>query len=225
MKNTYRVGILRVLTTDDENVLLSHQRILEKYFSEFDIKTKCIPNQFDGIHDEETFNEAFPKIVELAKEWEKDLEGLIISCAGDPALGYLREVLSIPVIGAGISTACISIGCGDNIGVIGIEKFPPVAYYEILEDRLIGYELPRGIKNTNDLQTDEGKKSVVESALRLKDMGCDVIAFACTGLSTAKAAYLLKDIGIPVVDAVIAEGTMMKFMLIEKHIKGGKDYV
>ena len=225
MDNACRVGILRVLTTDDEKVLLSHQRILEKHFPEFDIETKCIHDQFDGIHDEETFNEAFPKIVELAKEWEKDLDGLIISCAGDPALGYLRNILSIPVIGAGIATACISIGYGDNIGIIGIEKFPPVAYHEILEDRLIGYELPRGIKNTNDVQTDEGKKSIIESALRLKDLGCDVIAFACTGLSTAKAAYLLKDIGLPIVDSVIAEGTMMKFMLIEKSIKESIDYV
>ena len=225
MDNACRVGILRVLTTDDEKVLLSHQRILEKHFPEFDIETKCIHDQFDGIHDEETFNEAFPKIVELAKEWEKDLDGLIISCAGDPALGHLRNILSIPVVGAGISTASISIAYGDNIGIIGIEKFPPVVYREILEDRLIAYELPAGIENTNDLQTDEGKKSVIESALRLKDMGCDVIAFACTGLSTARAAYLLKDIGLPVIDSVIAEGTIMKFMLIEKSIKGSIDYV
>lgn len=220
MNKDYKVGILRVLTTDDEKILLSHQRILEEHFPEFNIETRCIQNQYDGIHDEETFNLAFPKIVELAKNWEKSIDGLIISCAGDPALQHLKKILTIPVTGAGISAACISLNYGENIGIIGIEEHPPVIYEEILGDRIKGYELPKGVVTTNDLQTVKGKKSVLDSALKLKECGCDVIVFACTGLSTSGAAVLLKDIGIPVVDAVVAEGIMMKFMLIEKFMKG-----
>lgn len=219
MSKTYNIGILRVLTTDDEKILLSHQKILGEHFPEFNIETRCIQNQYNGIHDEDTFNIAFPKIVELSKEWEKDIDGLIISCTGDPALQYLKEILSIPVIGAGISTACVSLNYGENIGIIGIEEHTPFIYEEILGDRIKGYEVPKGVVTTNGLQTNEGKKSVLDSAQKLKENGCDVIVLACTGLSTSGAASLLKDIGIPVVDAVLSEGTMMKYMLIEKSIK------
>lgn len=222
MKKNYKIGILRVLTTNDEKILLSHQKILEEHFPEFNIETRCIQNQYDGIHDEETFNLAFPKIVELAKNWEKSIDGLIISCAGDPAVQHLKKVLSIPVTGAGISASCISLSYGEKIGVIGIEEHLPVIYEELLGDKIKGYELPKGITTTNDLQTAQGKRSVLNSAQKLKECGCDVIVFACTGLSTSGAAVLLKDIGIPVVDAVLAEGIMMKFMFIEKFMKGNQ---
>lgn len=216
MSERKRIGIIRVLTTSDDNILLSHQNIIKKHFPEFDIETKCIPDQYEGIHDEETYNLAFPKIIKLAQEWEKDIDGLIISCAGDPAVANLRKMLSIPVVGAGIAAACMSLNYGSKIGIIGIEQYPPVAYEEILGDRIIAYELPEGVVNTNDLQTEDGKKAIIRSAENIKRLGCDAIAFACTGLSTAGAATMLKDIGLPIIDAVLAEAAMMKFMLMTK---------
>jgi allantoin racemase len=209
-----KIGVIRVLTTTDEQILYSHQNIIQKHFPEFDIETKCIPDQYEGIHDEQTYNIGFPKVINLAKEWEEHLDGLIISCAGDPAVANLREMLSIPVVGAGIAAACLSLNYGSKIGVIGIEQYPPIAYDEILGDRLIAYELPEGVSNTNDLQTKEGKQAILKSAKNLKQIGCDVIVFACTGLSTAGASDIIKEIGIPVIDAVIAEAAMMKFMLM-----------
>ncbi len=211
----FRIGIIRVLTTEDEKELLSHQRILEGLFPEFIFESKCIPDQYEGIYNSETLKIAFPKIVKLAQDWEPDLDGLIISCAADPALDYLRKILSIPVAGAGISAACMAMNYGEKIGIIGIEKSPPAAFKKILGDKIISNEMPQGVKNTKDLRTPKGKKAVLNSALKLKEMGCDTIALACTGLSTSGAATLLKDVGVPIVDAVAAEGMMIKFMLIE----------
>jgi Asp/Glu/hydantoin racemase len=216
---SYKIGLIRVLTTKKTEILLSHQKIIQNNFPEFEIETKCIQDQFEGIHDEKTLNIAFPKIVKLAKEWEKNIDGLIISCAGDPAVEHLRKILSVPVVGAGVSAACMSLNFGKKVGIIGIEQYPPKSYEEILKDRLFAYELPEGVVTTNDLQTDQGRESITNSAKNLKSIGCDVITFACTGLSTTGAATLLKDIGLPVVDAVMAEGAMMKFMLMEKNKK------
>lgn len=220
MKMNTKIGILRVLTTEDSKVLMAHQKILEKYFPEFTYITKCIPNQFEGIHDEKTYDQAYPKIVELAKEWEVEIDGLIISCAGDPAVKYLQKKLSIPVVGAGISTASLSLNFGERVGIIGIEISPPLAYEEVLGDRLVGYELPKGIVNSNDLQTEKGKVAVLKSVKTLLEKKCDVLAFACTGLSTANTLHMLKDIDVPVIDAVIAEGLMMKYKIMEKNLKG-----
>lgn len=219
MNKKYKIGILRVLTTEDSKILTAHQKILENLFSEFEYETKCIPDQYEGIHDEVTYNAAFPKIIDLASKWENDIDGLIVSCAGDPAVRHLQDTLSIPVVGAGISAASLSLNYGEKVGIIGIEEYPPPAYEDILGNRIIGYELPEGIENTNDLQTEKGRESIVESAMRLKGKGCDVIVFACTGLSTANAVDMLKDIGIPVVDAVVAEGTIMKYKITEKSMR------
>jgi len=219
MKEKAKVGILRVLTTSDPEVLLAHQNQIKAYFPEFEYETKCIPDQFEGIHDDETYDIAFPKIVAMAKEWESEIDGLIISCAGDPAVSVLQKELSIPVVGAGVAAASLSLNYGGKVGIIGIEEAPPPAYLEVLGDRLVGYELPKGIGSTNDLQTEKGKAAVVKSAKALVKKNCDVIAFACTGLSTANAVHLIKDIGIPVVDAVMAEGLLMKYKIMEERFR------
>ncbi|MDW7668950.1 MAG: aspartate/glutamate racemase family protein [Bacillota bacterium] len=215
----YKVGIIRVLTTVDESILLSHQEILSDFFKDFDLETQCIPDQYEGIHDDKTLNEAVPKIIKMAKDWEDRLDGLIISCAGDPAVKELKNILKIPVVGAGHSVATISRNYGEKVGIIGIEKEAPPTYIDILKDNFLGYEKPNKVENTNDLQTDEGKKAIVESAKKLKKEGADVLAFACTGLSTAKAYKLLRSIDIPIIDGVIAEGTIMLNKLIENEMR------
>ncbi len=208
-----RIGILRVLTTEDQAVMMAHQNKLQDLFPHWTFTTRCIPDQYEGIHDDETHEAALPKIRQMACEWEGDLDGLIISCAGDPGVTELREVLSIPVIGGGIAASSLSLTMGKKVGVIGIEKTVPPNYPRILGEHFGGYILPAGIVNTNDLGTGAGKAAVVQAAEDLKDRGCDVIAFACTGLTTAKAASLLYPVGLPVVDAVIAEGIAMDVML------------
>jgi Asp/Glu/hydantoin racemase len=218
LKN-YKVGIIRVLTTENESILKSHQNILKEHFTNYILETKCIPEQYNGIYDDETLEIAVPKIINMAKEWQSHLDGLIISCAGDPAVKELRKLLDIPVVGAGHSIATVSRNYGKKVGIIGIEKEAPAAYIEILKDSYLGYEKPEGVNNTNDLQTDEGKKAIINSAKELKEKGADVIAFACTGLSTAKAYNLLKEVGLPIVDGVIAEGTIMLNMLIENSLR------
>lgn len=205
----FKIGILRVLTTDNNEVLFSHEKILGEMFPQFELKTKCIPNQYEGIHDENTYNYAVPKIINMAVEWENELDGLIISCAGDPALRILREKLKIPVVGGGHSAAVLSINYGNKIGIIGIEDKPPKAYSEILQEKIIGYELPEGIENTNDLQTYYGRNAIRNSAIKLIEKGANVICFACTGLSTINAKKFLQDLDVPIIDAVIAEGTIM----------------
>ena len=48
---TYKVGVIRVLTTEDETVLNCHGKLLERYYSMFQVTSRCIPEQFEGVHD------------------------------------------------------------------------------------------------------------------------------------------------------------------------------
>lgn len=215
--NKHNIGILRVLTIDNKELLESHQNILKDYFPEFNFETKCIPNQYKGLYNKEAHDKALPDIIKMAKEWEKDIDGLIISCADDPGVNYLKKELSIPVIGAGSSVACLSILYDLRIGIIGIEQKAPENVVKLLGDKIAGYIVPKGVENTNDLQTEEGKKAILDSAYKLKSMGAEAITFACTGLTTAGGIKIIKEVGLPVIDGVIAEGLAMKALLINKQ--------
>ena len=65
---TYKVGLIRVLTTEDEELLQLHGKLIESYFPMFQVVSRCIPEQPEGIHDDETFAVGVPKVVNLAVE-------------------------------------------------------------------------------------------------------------------------------------------------------------
>jgi len=53
----------------------------------------------------------------------------------------------------------------------------------------------------------EGKEKALKSIKYLREKGAEVVALACTGYSTVGIARdLEKEVGIPVLDAVIASG-------------------
>ena len=69
MNKKFRVGLIRVLTTEDEEVLQSHGKQIMEYFPELEVVTKCIPDQYEGIHSPELGEIAIPKIVETARSF------------------------------------------------------------------------------------------------------------------------------------------------------------
>ena len=85
MDKKFKVGLIRVLTTEDQDVLLAHERQIMKYFPDLEVETKCIPDQYDGIHSPELSDQALPKIIETAKSFH-DVDMFIVSCADDPGV-------------------------------------------------------------------------------------------------------------------------------------------
>ncbi len=214
-KDIYNVGIIRVVSFTDDEMLNLHGKIIEEYYPMLKVTSKCIPDQPYGIHDDETEIIAVPKIIELAKNW-KGIDALIISCAGDPAVHELRNILDIPIIGAGESTALLALRYGKVFGTLGITKDIPKAYTRILGDRIVGTCDVPGVVSTLDLMSDEGKKKVVNKAIELKSLGAEVIALACTGMSTIGIANQLEQtLNIPVVDPVIAEGLIAYYECVK----------
>ena len=126
---TYKVGLIRVLTTEDEELLQLHGKLIESYFPMFQVVSRCIPDQPEGIHDDETFAVGVPKVVNLAVElWKEGCQAIIISCAGDPGVPEARQAVPIPVIGAGSSTAALSLFFGSHPAVLGITEDVPSGY-------------------------------------------------------------------------------------------------
>lgn len=210
MVQKHKIAVIRVATIDDEERLNYHGRLIETYFSDIETESYCIPDQYDGVHDDTSHAVATEKIIQLAKKVQDSCDGIVVSCAGDPAVSELKDALSIPVAGAGHSLAGFGLDFGDRIGVLGIREEAPDSIRRILGARFVKSIRPEGVYNTNDLLTESGRASVVAAANDLVEMGVDVILLACTGLSTIGIAKLLNgSISVPVIDPVYAEAAMI----------------
>lgn len=215
---TFKVGLIRVLTTEDQKVLQAHGKVIMEKFPGIEVETKCIPDQYEGIHSQELGEIAIPKIVETAKTFA-GADMLIVSCADDPGVKEIREAIpKIPVTGGGETTAALALKYGDKVGVLGITDYAPQAYKTMLDGKMI-LGKPDGVDSTLDLMSPEGRTNTIKAGLELKEKGAQVIALACTGMGTIGIAKELEEAtGLPVIDPVIAEGLFAYF----EKVRAGK---
>ena len=160
---------------------------------------------------------AVPKIIALAKK-HQDADAIVISCCDDPAVEELREMLSVPVIGAGTAVSAVARSLGKRVGIIGITEYVPEPYRRILGDDLIDLGRPEGVTCTLDLMIGAGRESVLRKARELKAQGANCIALACTGMSTIRIAREIENsCGIPAVDPVMAEGLFAYYACLQSE--------
>ncbi|KYH31620.1 Asp/Glu/hydantoin racemase [Moorella mulderi DSM 14980] len=204
------VGLIRVLTTDDEETLGAHGRVLEAAFPWMRTISRCIPDQPQGIFDDNTEQLAVPKIIRLAEEMADGLDALAITCAADPGLVEVRKVVSIPVVGAGSSGAAVAAAQGNRVAVLGLEGAVPRPIKSILGRRFLNFYSVPGMRTACDLLSGQGKQAVVDVARQALKDGADVILFGCCAMSSMGLAPLLRlECGVPVVDPVVAAGAML----------------
>lgn len=207
------LGIIRVLTTADEAVLLEHGRILEARYG-LETFTRCIPGQPNGIFDDASEALAVPKIVQLGREFvDAGCSALFLSCAADPGLAVLRAAVPVPVISAGSAAARIAAHLALPVAVIGIGAQAPAPFRAMLGER-VPYGQPEGVRQTTDLLTPRGLESTIACVERLMGEGARVVAFSCTGFSTiGLAPQLRRRLGCVAIDAVDAAGMFAVEML------------
>lgn len=205
-----KIGLIRVLTTSDTGLLETHGRLIMERFPSLQVTSRCIPDHPSGVHDEETERTAAPLVAALAVEFEKEgYDAVIVSCAGDPGVDQARRAVSIPVIGAGRACAAVAMGLGRSVGSLGITPDIPLAMSAVLGDALAAYVQPPGVHTTLDLMTPAGAAALDAAARDLKTRGVDVVALACTGMSTIGAARRIAEVtGVMVVDPVMAEALL-----------------
>ncbi|ARJ39317.1 hypothetical protein SporoP8_10805 [Sporosarcina ureae] len=206
------LGIIRVLTTDDEKILLEHGRHMWET-DQIQTITRCIQDQPNGIYDPTTLAEAVPKIISLAQELirEPGVDAITISCAADPALQELKELVDFYVMGAGECGAKAAMQAGRKVAVIGITNTIPKNIIDELGDRFYTYSYSPNLQKTTDLFTEQAKVELLALANETVKWGANVILFACTGFSTIRLKeYLSKEIHIPIIDLVEAQAFVYK---------------
>jgi len=207
----FKVGLIRVITSDDKDFINTHGHYIEERFPNLEVESRCIPDQWEGVHNPELKRIAASKVVELAKQFQ-GVGMILVSCADDPGLEEIRQILpEMPVAGGGEATATIASRYSGKVGVIGIVDDLPQNYKNILSDRAILVK-PNGVDSTLDLMTERGRRNCILAAKSLKDSGVKVIALACTGFNTIDLANVLeKETRLPVIDPVLAQGVFAAF--------------
>jgi len=218
----YHVGLIRVLTVNDEESLNLHGTIIQQYLPQLRVTSRCIPDQPCGIYDENTEEEAIPKILEVGKDLQDEgVQALIVSCAADPGVEPLRHQVSIPVIGAGSAGASVALALGSPVGILGITGEAPGAMAAVLGQNMAGVARPEKVKTTLDLQARGALEEVERAAHGLAARGVRSIALACTGMTSCGAAsYLAKRIPIPVVDPVLAAALAAYAAVVARGLEG-----
>ena len=95
-----KVGLIRVLSTEDSCMLNIHGTIIETLFLALYVVSRCIPDHPEGVDDQQTEASAEPLVVELAQEFEAEGCSAIIIRRVDPGLDTARTCVDVPVIGA-----------------------------------------------------------------------------------------------------------------------------
>jgi allantoin racemase len=153
-----RVGVIRVLTTDDPNLLNAHGLALKKEYG-FTVVSECIPEQPSGVHSDATFQLAVPKIAALASSLGAKVDALIVSCAADPGLSEAIDSVNIPVVGAGSAAAAIALTQGQSIGFLNLTPETPPSITGVLGNHLVAAVTPEGVSETRHLLSPVGQPS------------------------------------------------------------------
>ena len=180
------IVVIRVVTLEDQTLLRMHGDLIEAYYPALRTDSYCIGEQPRGVCDLKTKTLAVPKIIALAKK-HQDADAIVISCCDDPAVEELREMLSVPVIGAGTAVSAVARSLGKRVGIIGITEYVPEPYRRILGDDL----------------TDLGANCIA-----LACTGMSTIRIA---------REIENSCGIPAVDPVMAEGLFAYYACLQSE--------
>ena len=203
-----KVGLIRVISEVDPEKLELHALLMTNVYPALDVKTRAIEGFPGGIYNHELVRTAIPAILEEAAALAPQVDALAVSCTEDPGVNELRKRYQIPVIGAGSALAWACQVLGKKVGVLTITENLPSPLQTILADHSAIWRKVENIGKTTDLQ--DARESIIETSAILIDGGCEAIALGCTGLSSVGAAgFLAEQLGVPVLDPVLAMGALL----------------
>lgn len=206
----HTIGVIRVLTTSNPQVLEAHGRLIERTFGELRVVSRCLPDLPKGVFSQETLGIAEAGIVGTGQALiGEGAEALIVSCMMDPGVGLLRKHVSVPVVGAGSAGAAVALAYGGKVGLLGISDEAPEPVARVLRETLVGVARPAGAQTTLDLLNSNAQSAVYPAAAQLLEQGADAILLGCTGFSTIGIAPVLQArCKVPVIDPVLASGLL-----------------
>lgn len=168
---------------------------------------------------------ALQLMLEQAHRWQRIYDAVVVACFYDPGLRELREVLDMPVVGVGLASMHVASLLGARFSVIvGRAKWIPRmadnAHVYGFTRRIASWR-PVGVTvaqlHADPLGAYERIKE--ESRRAVAEDRAEVIVLGCAAMEDT-AARLQRELGVPVVDPVVA-GFKLAEMLGDLRCKLG----
>jgi allantoin racemase len=155
---------------------------------------------------------AIPEALKQARIAEKEgIEAIVLDCMVDPGLFALREVVSIPVVGAAQASMHLAAILADRFSIITIlERLRPIfnSLWKLYEMTEIGasirtVEIP--VSELRDHEEELIDSLIAQSVLAVNEDDAHAIIFGCTGMgglteSVKRGLEQNNIFGIPVLD-------------------------
>lgn len=164
------------------------------------------------------------------KAQSEGFDAVVINCAMNPAMEGLRELLDIPVVGAGLAVVHVASMLGDTFSIIdtGQQHWPylrrVVASAGLLNKLASVRALNLTVSELSD-EPDTVSNRIVEEAIKAVEKdGAHVIVFGCTGMRryAERLADEMEKYGVPVVEplsaAVNVAETLVRLKLIQSKV-------
>jgi allantoin racemase len=136
------------------------------------------------------------------------MDGFVVACFDDPAIGACRELATGPVIGICEASMHAASMIASSFSVVTtLPRSIP-----IIEDLALRYGMERRCRNVRAadlpvlaLEDDPGARSRVLSEIMaaVKEDRCEAVILGCAGMADL-AKYLSDEAGVPVIDGVVA---------------------
>ncbi|WP_425053375.1 aspartate/glutamate racemase family protein [Psychromarinibacter sp. S121] len=160
---------------------------------------------------QEDVDRAGPRVAALAAH-QSEPAAVVIACFSDPGLAETRARLDCPVIGIQEASVAAALALAPRFGIIALSEAPIERHRRRLDAMGV---LPRlalevGLGGVSAHDAGHGPAlypEILAAGERLKAAGAGAIILGCGGFGPRRAT-LQGDLGIPVIDPVLAAGAV-----------------
>ena len=165
-----------------------------------------------------------PGMLQLVRDYEQEVDAIVIACHGDPNLDAIKESTVKPVVGIGEASMKIATMLGHSFSVVTTARrsIPPKevqARKYHLQDLMVSVRAPG-----SDASDCEDEQLFLDLArLAVEQDLAEVIVLGCAGL-TGMDKLIQEKLGVPTLDGVVcalllAEG-MVRYGLSTSRVLG-----
>jgi allantoin racemase len=195
--------VLIINPNSDPDMTAAIQRSAEDFArGEFDVVVAATTGSPQFIETYQDQIRAAPGMMQLVREYEDNVDAIVIACHSDPNLDAVKEATTRPVVGIGEASMKIASMLGHSFSVVTTHQHSiPGKIAQARRYHL--QELMASVRAPDKGEQGLGNEALFEalSKVALAEDHAEVIVLGCAGLAGMDKA-LQQSLGVPVLDGV-----------------------
>ncbi len=164
------------------------------------------PASIEGHYDEAISTPGL--LAEIRRGEEEGVDGIVVACFDDPAIGACRELATGPVIGICEAAMHAAVMIASSFSVVTtLPRSVP-----IIEDLALRYGMERRCRRVRaadipvlalEEEGDARQRILAEVRAAVAEDRCEAVILGCAGMADL-TEWLTRETGVPVIDGVVA---------------------